>query len=182
VALNVKPGFRIAAGAAGLAAIVLTAVSLVASAAEPRVNVPAKVPAKDSLTGTISAATGAYAGDSGRASITLAPSSSMKARRSLMVSLKGDSCAGRPSCLKLRGTLKGTITAEAGRVRDVGASFTLALKGSAAPLGSVRATGTVNGTGFIARGRETARITLKARHGNVTITAQSAPVRGFTSP
>jgi hypothetical protein len=60
--------------------------------------------------------------------------------------------------------------------------FTLTAAGTVSPLGRTSLTGTVHGTGFIARGHETMTVTLATARGSVTVTASSGTVPGFTSP
>ena len=162
-----------------LAAILATACGLAGgpAGAAPR----AGVAVRDSFSGTIGSATGAARGDSGTVKVTLAPGAGTGDRRTVTVILSGRVCRDR-RCRALGGRLRGTLIRRPNRIPDIGQRFTLALAGSVAPLGPLSGDGTVNGTGFIARGRETLAIRLRARHGTVALLARSAVVPGFTSP
>ena len=98
-----------------------------------------------------------------------------------MLRLTGRSCAAHTACVDLRGKLTGTIT-ERPAAPDVGRTFSIVARGQITPLGAVQASGKVSGTGMIARGRVTMRLTLKASHGSVVVTASSGLVPSFTSP
>jgi hypothetical protein len=74
------------------------------------------------------------------------------------------------------------MTPASHRVPDTGTSFTIMASGKLKPLGPVSATGTAQGTGFIARGYASMQLTLTAGNGTVTYQAQAGPVGGFTSP
>ncbi|MEA2146562.1 MAG: hypothetical protein QOG59_2149, partial [Solirubrobacteraceae bacterium] len=103
------------------------------------------------------------------------------ATRHLVLRLAGRGCAAHTACVNLQGKLTGTIT-ERPAAPDVGRRFSIVAGGHIAPLGAVRASGSASGTGMIARGRVTLRLTLKAAHGSVVVTANSGLVPSFTSP
>jgi hypothetical protein len=142
----------------------------------------ASVPAKDSFSGRIVTGTGIYSGDSGGVAIELSVPPSGPKQRPITVTLRGKSCGGAQHCLRLRGGTRGTLTLMRTRVPDVGSGFALKAAGSVTPLGHTSITGTVHGTGFIARGHDTMSVTLTNTRGSVTVTASSATVPGFTSP
>jgi hypothetical protein len=152
------------------------------SAAAPTAHI-ATTPARDAFSGTIRGATGRYAGHHGQASldIRLGPSAGQSSK--LTVTVYPGRCPAAHVCLDVRGTLTGTfVPAGPGGPSDVGRQFTLQATGRIAPLGKVSARGTVHGTGFILRGRETMRLTVITRRGKLAIDALSRPVPGFTSP
>jgi hypothetical protein len=93
----------------------------------------------------------------------------------------GRSCGGHKRCLRLAGTLSGTINNQPARP-DRGQTFAIRASGAVAPLGTVSASGSGQGTGFIRNARESLRLTLLVRGGTVSITAESGRVPGFTSP
>lgn len=134
----------------------------------------------DSLTGRVSSATGHWHSHHGRLAIRLAPTGTT-ARRHLVIYLTARRCATPTACLKLHGSLTGTITALPGKP-DVGRRFSVKAAGVVAPLGHVRATGTASGPGFISRGRVTLALTLTDARGSATVSARSEPVPGFTAP
>jgi len=68
-------------------------------------------------------------------------------------------------------------------IPDAGVKLRLTATGAVKPLGRVSVTGTVHGTGFIARGHEFLQLTLTSLHkGVVTVDAHSGLVAGFTTP
>jgi hypothetical protein len=69
-----------------------------------------------------------------------------------------------------------------GETPDAGAGFAVSGSGTIRPLGRVHVSGSAHGTGLIASGHETLRLTLRARSGEVVVSAQSGLVPGFTSP
>lgn len=85
-------------------------------------------------------------------------------------------------CLRLSGTLSGTISPVAGHHPDTGSGYTLKLSGKLSPLGRSHAGGSVAGTGFTARGHETLRLTIAGGQGTLTLQGRSPQVPGFTSP
>jgi hypothetical protein len=134
----------------------------------------------DSLSGHVTSTQGRWRNDQGRLSIRLTPGRG-GATRHLVMRLTGRTCAAHTACVDLRGKLPGTITARAS-APDVGRSFSITARGQIAPLGTVRASGIVTGTGMIARGRVTLRLTLQGAHGSVAVMASSGLVPAFTSP
>jgi hypothetical protein len=154
-------------------AVGLLPIALPAAAATPR--------AADALSGRVVSAQGRWHHDHGRLSVRLVPGSG-SATRHLVLRLVGVSCAKQRACVRLQGRLAGTITAVPGTHPDVGRRFSIAARGQVAPLGAVRASGGVTGTGSIARGRVTMRLTLSTAHGSIAVTASSGLVPGFTSP
>jgi hypothetical protein len=139
-----------------------------------------KIPAKDRFTGHVSAGTGRYRGDHGRARLAVFVSLSASGA-TITIRIAPLACRSTPRCLGLKGSLSGRL----GWLpvpSDSGSMALLNLSGKVAPLGNVTATGTVHGTGFIVRGRETLTLTLPGTHGTVKLAAQSGLVRGFTTP
>lgn len=139
------------------------------------------VPARDRFQGSVSSATGTFAGHTGRARVYLRPLGG-GATRSVTITFAGLPCAGASRCLDLSGTARGALAPGPGHTPDVGHGYVLSAVGSIRPLGRTRVIGGVHGTGFIAHGQEMLTLTLTTGSGSVTIEARSAPVRGFTSP
>jgi hypothetical protein len=140
----------------------------------------ARAAAKDSFKGRILAGASRYAGARGKVTIYLHLHGAGPTR-SGTITIRGR-CAGAPHCLDLHGKLIGSLTPTAGGLPDVGHAYALRAKGKVSPLGTVTMSGTAHGTGFIARGREEIRLSLTGEHGSVTLTGESGPVPGFTSP
>jgi hypothetical protein len=142
----------------------------------------AATPARDSFSGSITAATGRFSGDHGAVAIVLAPSTGQGLRR-LSLTVRGSGCrTPAHRCVALTGRLSGTLALGPLRVPDVGSSLTIRAAGAIKPLGQVSASGTVQGTGFIAHGRETLKLRLTTAGGAITIKADSAVVPGGTTP
>lgn len=138
-------------------------------------------PARDTFLASIVSGTGAYSGASGRVRISLHPRGSGRRRTTRM--------AFQPACrrthgckTRLKGTLRGTLTAAGRHLPDTGSQDTLTGGGRISPLGNARARGWVQGTGFIAHGHELMRITLTTSSGSITLQGRSAAVKGFSSP
>ncbi len=138
--------------------------------------------AKDAFSGQISASSGRFSADTGNVAIDLAPGSSAQTPRKLTIAFHRRGCGRKRHCVHLSGTLTGRLTVNFPRIPDVGQSFTIHASGRLKPLGHVSAQGLVNGTGFIARGRETLHLRLHTRRGTISVRAQSGLVPGFTSP
>ena len=172
----VSRGSTLALSAAALAALWPSA----AAVAGPQARASTGSRAADSLSGRVTSARGHWSRDHGRLAVHLAPSGS-GATRHLVIRITGSRCASQTACLKLSGTLSGTLIAHAGNP-DAGRLYTIKAHGTIAPLGAVSATGRAHGTGFISRGRVTISLTLTDSRGAVTASASSAPVPGFTSP
>jgi hypothetical protein len=198
--MALRLGSRTAGGAAAAGALAVGvgafAVGAVAGASNPGPGSPsgrassptaaaptATTPARDAFSGTIRGATGRYAGHHVQASldIRLRPSAGQSSK--LTVTVYPGRCRAGHVCLDVRGTLTGTfVPAGPAGPPDVGRQFSLHATGRIAPLGKVSVRGTVHGTGFILRGRETMNLTAITRRGKLTIDALSGPVPGFTSP
>lgn len=130
---------------------------------------------------SVASASGAYAGEGGRAEISVQAHGS-GASRPVKLAFRSLPCRGAPQCVQLDGTLVGAIATRRAGPPDVGRSFSVTANGRLSTLGRVTATGIGHGTGFIARGRETLDLTLTSRSGRITLRAVSGTVRGFTSP
>jgi hypothetical protein len=139
------------------------------------------VAAKDMFTGVIETATGSFEADHGRVRISLRPEHSTSAVRSVTVGLTALQCRARKRCLKLSGDLTGTLVARRS-LPDTGSTFAIHAGGTLARIGRAVGTGVVEGTGFIARGRERLQLNLAASRGHIAIDASSGSVPGFTSP
>jgi hypothetical protein len=141
-----------------------------------------KVPARDAFSGRITARTGVLQGDRGHATADLAVTGSRAATRRLTITIRGRLCDKSKHCVGLTGHLKGTITALADTIPDIGRSFTIRAAGVIRRFGHVRVSGRVDGTGFIARGHESLHLTATGHAGRLALYAQSRLVPGFTSP
>lgn len=84
--------------------------------------------------------------------------------------------------LFINGTLHGTAKTVAPPIPDLAATTSIQGHGKLGVLGSVRFSGTLRGTGFIASGNETGTLTLTNKHGKVTLDLLGPQVRGFTPP
>jgi hypothetical protein len=104
------------------------------------------------------------------------------------ITLHGDRCSGpypqhnRRKCVSLSGSLAGTATRVPTNPDLPSVIRFTALSGHTNALGSVTASGSYRGTGFIAHGRRHISLTLHGSSGSVTIGGYGAPVSGFTSP
>jgi hypothetical protein len=165
-------------GAAVVAAACLTACG--AAAGMPAAHTAAVAP-RDAFTGTVAGGNGRYTRPNGRLEIALAPTGSA-ATRPLRITLTGTRCGARARCLRLTGTVHGTIARRLGGIPDVGQSFTIAASGTISPLGRVSISGTAHGTGNIMYGHESMTLKLSDAKGSVTVSAASGRVPGFTSP
>lgn len=139
------------------------------------------VPAKDTFHGHIASATGSLKGDRGNVTILIHTPQSTGTTRRAELTLVSPTCGRRKRCLRLLGTLTGTLTAQA-TIPDIGRRYAVAATGTISPLGRVAATGQADGVGFIREGRERLSLTLRTRSDRVTIDALSPEVAGFTSP
>lgn len=138
-------------------------------------------PARDTFTGQVTASAGRYASVRDRLTVYLLPQST-GSRRRIIVQIVGRGCsAATIHCVRLHGTLTGTMTAQK-TVPDLPTRFALIARGRVRPLGRVSATGVVQGIGFVISGRETLTLTLRNAHGRVALAGHSAVLRGFTSP
>jgi hypothetical protein len=129
----------------------------------------------------VASATGAYAGEGGRAEVLVAVRGSGVNRRITLV-FHSLPCQGEPQCVQLDGRLAGVMVARPGPVPDAGRSFLVRATGRLTTLGPVTAIGVGHGTGFIARAHELLDLTLISRSGRVMLHAVSRPVGGFSSP
>lgn len=163
--------------------LVVGAGSLLCATAAVAIGAPARhVPAKDSFQGRITEATGKFKGDHGSVAIYLHVPRSDAATRKLKLTIAGRGCQGTNQCLMLDGAPTGTITTRPGSNPDTGKRFTIEASGTVTPMGQTSVSGTGNGTGFLVKGHEQMRLTLTSADGQITVTAHSAEVPGFTSP
>ena len=157
-------------------ALAALAAASLASAAPPNVG------AKDTFHGRVASATGRYRGAAGKVDIYIIASGSGTSPRTVKLVLAGHPCGTARHCIKLSGTVTGVLIGQPTHP-DVGQRFTISAAGTIKSLGGhVAASGTVDGTGFIARGQEEMELTLASSGGTVTVTASSPVVPGFTSP
>jgi len=156
-----------------------------APAAEANAHVGAtagSTPPKDTFHGRIVKATGGLSGDRDEVTILLHVAQSTDAARHLDLVLVGAACGTASHCLRLTGTLTGTISAHPATMPDVGRRYDLSVSGQSGTLGRVTGSGTVSGVGYIRQGHEGLTLTLRAKRGSLTINAVSPTVPGFTSP
>jgi hypothetical protein len=179
---------RAVMGCAAVLAAGVTPVAVAASATDRaasgtgRAASGTRVAARDRFSGRITGATGALRGRGGGLRIDLNVPASGARQRRLVLTFRAAGCGNADHCLKLSGTLHGTLTAEPGRIPDAGSSFAVHATGRLRPLGMVTATGTVHGTGFTARGYEQLRLSVSTPNGKITVGARTGLVPGFTSP
>jgi hypothetical protein len=147
-------------------------------------SIPAQValvPAKDTFKGAIARATGSFKKDHGAVLILVSVVNSSSGTRRLQLTVRGAACGTQTDCLRLNGTLAGTITAQP-TVPDVGRRYKVVANGRLTPVGRVAATGLITTPGFIRQGREHLTLTLGTSRGQIQIDALSPPVAGQTSP
>ncbi len=171
---------------ASLVAVWLVLFTAACGSATSRSHAPTRVPSRstagrNSFQGTVISATGAYAGEGGRAEVTVQTRGG-GTRRPVKLAFRSLPCQGSPQCVQLDGTLAGTIEARARGVPDTGRVLTVSATGRLTTLGAVTAAGTAHGTGFIARGHELLDLTLINRSGRITLRGISRSVGGFSSP
>jgi hypothetical protein len=136
----------------------------------------------DVFTGAIASTTGGFKDDHGRVRVYLHPAPSTSAVRAVTVRFTALPCRSRKRCIKLSGTLTGTLVLQPSSLPDVGSTFTLQAAGTLSRIGHGTVMGRVESPGFIARGRERLHMNLVAARGQLTVDASSEPVPGFTSP
>jgi hypothetical protein len=136
---------------------------------------------QDSFRGGVTSASGAYAGEGGRAEVLL-HTRGAGSSRPVTLTFRSLPCQGAPQCVQLDGTLNGRIVTRPGGVPDTGRSSSVTATGRLTTLGSVTAAGIVHGTGFISQGHELLELTLRNRSGRITLRVLTGPVRGFSSP
>jgi hypothetical protein len=135
----------------------------------------------NSFRGSVSSASGAYAGEGGRSAVALEVRG-RGASRPIKLTFRSLPCQGAPQCVQLDGTLTGRISTQPRGVPDTGRSFAIRATGRLTTLGHVSARGIIQGTGFIAHGHVLLELTLTNPSGSVTLRAQSSTVGGFSSP
>jgi hypothetical protein len=153
---------------------------MLATSAIAGVKQPAR---KDAFHGTVASATGRFAGKHGHARIGFFPGSGTGSTRSLVITLTPRACREAKGCVRLHGTLHGSIT-RVPTIPDIGAQFKVTAHGTVRPLGRVTASGTAHGVGNALAGRETTQLTLTSGGGGgtVTVDGMSAQVPTFSSP
>lgn len=172
---------RIARNLRAVLRISLAALTLSAGAWLAAVGAAASVPAKDTFTGKIVSGVGKLANDRGGVTILIHAPQSTKAARPIQLAIESPACASKQHCLRLLGSLSGTMSAQR-TIPDVGRRYSLQASGRIAPLGHVSASGVLTGVGFIRQGHEGLRLILRTSQGQLTISAISPQVPGFTSP
>ncbi|HWE08267.1 MAG TPA: hypothetical protein VG325_02865 [Solirubrobacteraceae bacterium] len=165
---------RFLASAAVVAAITASAGVLSASAANPR------APAKDRFTATAAATGGRLGGYRGAATLSLYPRHGAATRR-LKITVIGGICRAAKRCLRLSGTLSGTIKEQPAKP-DRGQTFVIGAAGTLAPLGRVSGSGGGQGTGFVHAGHESLWLSFAGQGGRVSMTGESGRVPAYTAP
>jgi hypothetical protein len=143
-----------------------------AVAAKPVPALTGARPSAATLSGTITSATGRYAGDHGRVVIR---DGDIAGHRSGHLAISGSACGRVGHCLSLSGRPVGTMVLTGHPIPDTGQAFAVRAAGRVAPLGLVRVSGVLHMPGFIACGHETMTLTLRASEGTVTLSAQTRP-------
>jgi hypothetical protein len=138
----------------------------------------AVTPAKDLFSTRVANASGAYRADTGASQIAVVPGSGSK----VTITLRGASCHGQRRCVAPSGSLHGTMTRTGRVIPDIGMAYALVASGRLTSIGTVRATGTLHGTGFIAHGHESILLTLTAPRGIIQLSGESRLVPGFSHP
>jgi hypothetical protein len=179
--LGLRRGHRAAAALGGAAGVLVTAVLASPLMAATNAGANANARPQDLFTGTVSAATGAYARNAGTVVITLAVPTTDAGTRSLTLSVRPGACPASGTCLRLSGKPAGTLTSRA-TVPDAGFHYRIRASGRVSSLGHVKASGTIQCPGNIGAGHETMTLKLRANNGSVTITATSPVVPGFSHP
>jgi hypothetical protein len=135
------------------------------------------VSSSHSFTGTVKTKHGAHAGASHPVRVVLRRSATA---HHFTATLTASGCTGSATCP--HGSLAGTWAAKTSTPGgpDAGTDDVLKAAGSITPLGHVTATGTADGTGFIARGRQTLHLTLHGDGTTLTVSALSGDVPSFT--
>ena len=129
---------------------------------------PSPSPAAATFAGTITSATGRYAGDHGHVVIEDGPVASHRSGRLL---ISGRACHGARHCLALSGMPPGSLTLKGHPIPDAGFTYTVRAAGRVGPLGHVSISGLLQVPGFVACGHQTMTLTLAAAHGTVRVTA-----------
>jgi hypothetical protein len=160
-----------------LSAVAVMCLALAAAA----IGAVGKPTRNDSFQTRIASATGRLSGHHGHVRIGLFPVASNSATRSLTMTLNPRVCRKTKDCVRLRGTLNGSIT-RMPSIPDTGSAFTITAHGTVRPLGRVTASGTAHGMGNARFGHETIRLTLTGSGSTVTISGTSAQVPSFSSP
>jgi hypothetical protein len=148
--------------------------------------------------GAILSGRGAYASAGGAVAVTLVETQASPGPANpflregppytVSVKLGGALCmrrrphSARRTCRQLSGALKGSAI-QMRHIPDTPAVVKItAASGRTNILGVVTTKGTYAGTGFIARGVRSIRITLTGRSGAITIEGHGPPVKGFSPP
>ncbi|MGZ4178690.1 MAG: hypothetical protein ACXVRW_08550 [Solirubrobacteraceae bacterium] len=139
---------------------------------------PSPSPAAATFSGTITSATGRYAGDHGHVVIKDGPMASHRGGRLL---ISAWACHGAPHCLALSGMPPGSLTLKGHPIPDTGFTYTVRAAGHVGPLGHVSISGLLQVPGFVACGHQTLTLTLAGAHGTVKVTA-ATPTRCVSGP
>lgn len=155
-----------------------TAPSATTTAAHP-VTIP-RVPPRDRFIGTLSQGTGSLAGAADVLEARLqAPGNTGIRRLTLWIVSTG--CRDGSTCAHLTGSLRGRLV-QVRTLPDIGRRYAITATGSLNPVGPIKATGSVAGTGNIVFGSESLELVLNGRRGSARLSARSGRVPGFTSP
>jgi hypothetical protein len=158
------------------ASIAVCAAAIAAPAALARA-----VPTKDAFKATINSGSGRMAHAKGTFEIDVTPAPASHGKRGVTLDFRGSGCSRKQQC-RLSGTLHGTLTPVFNRFPDGGSMFTVHATGRLGRLGHVTVTGSLHGTGNIARGYETMDVTVSGKSSSLALQSRAGPVRGFTTP
>jgi hypothetical protein len=139
---------------------------------------PSPSPAAGTFAGTITSATGRYAGDHGHVVIQDGPMASHRSGRLL---ISGRACHRARHCVALSGMPPGSLTLRGHTIPDAGFTYTVRAAGRVRPLGDVSISGLLQIPGFFACRHQTITLTLAAAHGTVTVAA-ATPTRCVGGP
>jgi hypothetical protein len=132
----------------------------------------APIPAAGTFSGSITSASGRYAGAHGHVTIRDA---SLVSQGSSRLDITGRACHGARHCLAVNGQPSASLTLKGHPIPDAGYTFTIRGAGRVAPLGHVTVSGLLQVPGFVACGHQTMTFTLIGSRGRVKVTAETPP-------
>jgi hypothetical protein len=164
--------------------------------AQPGSAAAAQVPHSRTYSGRVTRGTGEYARATGNVVVTLTSTQIVQApdKYAVVITLHGAKCRSthtltrqHPVCLALTGTLKGEAEVETEQSNPPASDQPERIRVTASPgritgLGAVSATGAFEGTGFAPKGHRSLRLSVRAAHGMVFVSAEGPVVPGFTPP
>jgi hypothetical protein len=163
---------RIGVGAGGVMAVLL------AVGAGPSAALVGPRPAAGTFSGTITSATGRYAGAHGGVVIRDA---NLVSHASGALVVTGVACHHSRHCLTLSGKPVGSLTLKGHPIPDTGFTYTVSGSGRVGPLGHVTVSGQIQVPGFVACGHQTMTLTFTGSRGRVKVAA-ATPLRCAGGP